>query len=203
MERGNKTHIWPSYVLWISYLSWAFLLFTIIWDLYNVPSRSLFWAGELSLLLFIFFMFKKRIPGWAYLGILAIFIANVFGEIFLGLFYIFPRFDKVIHLLSPLAICAFLYFLLEHRVPDKKMRLLFSASILLSFELMWEILEYFFDQIFHTVLQGVAQIGMESFNTGPTLIMPRFQDTIYDMALNLVGAVLFLITGRILISRKH
>ena len=189
---------WPRYLVWANYIIWAFLLFTIIYDLFGYSTRALFWILELGIAMFIYYRFK--LPAWAYMGVLAFLLANLFGEVYLGFFYSLSYYDKIIHLLSPLIICTMLYFMLEKKAPDKKTRVLLSVSILLSFELIWEILEYFSDLYLGTFLTGVQLIMFE--NSKSVQVMPSYQDTIYDMLFNLAGSLVFMISAWMAVNRK-
>lgn len=192
---GNK---YPKYLTYLIYLIWAFFLFTIIYDLFVIPSRSIFWVFELALALIIYY--KVRIPAGVYFGILAFFLANLFGELFLGLFYYIPFYDKILHLSSPLVSGAFLYSVFKKKIPDKRVLIFFSVTFILSLSLLWELIEYFSDQAFHTLLQGVVQANLQTYDV-IQVFMPRFEDTIYDMLDNLIGATVFA-AGAFFFTRK-
>ena len=188
---------WVRYLI---YLIWAFFLFTIIYDLFINPIDSIFWI--IMLILSIFIYYKLKIPIWLYFSILAIFLAHLFGELFLRLFYIFPIFDKLIHLLSPLIICTFFYFIFEKKISNKKILILFSVALSLSLELAWEIIEHFFDQYFNTFLQGVHLLSVETYETGPIEVMSRLDDTIWDMFFNLIGSISFAVGALFALRKK-
>lgn len=193
----NNYDSWKRYIV---YLIWAFFLFTFFYDfLYEIPIRSFFWITELILSVFIYYKFK--IPFWVYFSILIIFLAHLFGELYFGLFYTLPYFDKWIHLFSPILACNLFYYLFEKKITDKKTLILFSVTFLLSFELIFELIEYFFDVNFNTLLQGVHNFGIEKLNSKVGIVMPRFEDTIYDMALNLLGSIIWAI-GALFVLRK-
>ncbi len=190
----NKDKIW-NYII---YFIWAFIFFSGVWDLFHIPGRSVFWFVELILAVFIYY--KIKVPKGIYIGILIIFLANLFGELFLGLFYIVPNFDKIIHLLSPLVVCTLFYFIFEKKIQNKKILILFSVSLLLSWELCWEIVEYFADKWFSLLLAGVHITGVENFKS--TLqVMDVYQDTIYDMFYNLIGSVIWAV-GALFFTRN-
>ena len=188
---------WVRYLI---YLIWTFFLFTIIYDLFVLPTRAIFWVGELIFAVIIYY--KCKIPAWVYFSILALFLANLFGELFLGLFYILPISDKFIHLFSPLALCPFFYFMFKKKIPNKKILILFSVTLLLSCGFMWEIIEHFFDQNFHTFLQGVHLLGVETYETGPIEVMSRLDDTIYDMFFNFIGSIFFAVGALFALHKK-
>ncbi|MBS3084855.1 hypothetical protein J4411_02990 [Candidatus Pacearchaeota archaeon] len=187
---------WLDYLI---YLIWAFILFVAIWDLFHIPGRAVFWFGELIFSVFIYY--KLKVPISIYFGILALFLVNLFGELFFGLFYIIPYFDKLLHLLSPLIACTLFYFIFEKEFKDKKMLIFFSVTLLLSWELFWEVLEYFADQQFHTLLAGVHLMGVQAYES--TLeIVPKYEDTIYDMFYNLIGSIVFAVAALFFTRKK-
>ncbi|MBU2612645.1 MAG: hypothetical protein KKB62_02905 [Nanoarchaeota archaeon] len=187
---------------WIDYLIyaiWAFIFFVGIYDLFHIPARSIFWFGELILALFIYY--KLKVPNLVYLGIMLVFLANIFGELFFGLFYIMPNFDKWIHLLSPMVACTLFYFLFKKKIKDKKMLIFFSVTLILAWSVAWEIIEYFSDQYFHTLLVGVHLTGLENFNLDAQYMGP-LKDTIYDMFYGLIGSVVWAAIALFLVRKK-
>lgn len=189
---------WNKFWDYLIYLIWAFMLFTTIYDLFNVPVRSIFWSIEF--LISIFMYFKLKVPRIIYLVIMIVFLMNIFGELYFGFFYTIPNFDKWIHFLSPLAACTLFYFLFEKKIKNKKMLILFSIMALLTFEYLWEIIEYFFDQNFHTVLAGVQTIGTDKYHS-VIQYMSRYDDTMHDMFYNLIGSIIFAV-GALFFTRK-
>jgi hypothetical protein len=170
-----------------------------IYDLFHIPARSIFWFGELILALFIYY--KLKVPNLVYLGIMLVFLANIFGELFFGLFYIIPNFDKWIHLLSPMVACTLFYFLFKKKIKDKKMLIFFSVTLILAWSVAWEIIEYFSDQYFHTLLVGVHLTGLENFNLDAQYMGP-LKDTIYDMFYGLIGSVVWAAIALFLVRKK-
>ena len=174
------------------------MLFTIIYDLFHFPARSIFWGAELILALFIYY--KLKIPSGTYFAVLVLFLMNIFGEIFFGLFYIIQNFDKFIHLFSSFAVCTLFYSIFEKKISSKKILILFSFTIVLSIELIWEITEYFADNWFHLILAGVHIAGEQAFK--PIEMVSSYEDTIYDMLLNFIGGTIFAITALFLTRTK-
>jgi len=184
----NKDKIW-NYAI---YLIWAFFAFSIFYELiWGIHSRSLLWIGELVLSVILYY--KLKIPKWVYAGVLIIFLANLFGELYFTFFYTYEYYDKIIHFLSPFLICTLFYFLFRNKIQNKKMLIFFSATLFLSWSLFWEIFEYFFTQLFHVYLVGVKLLGFQ--------VMPAYEDTIYDMLASLVSSVIWAF-GALFITKK-
>ncbi|MCR4327510.1 MAG: hypothetical protein NUV46_02935 [Nanoarchaeota archaeon] len=196
MKKLQEKKGWADYLI---YVIWAFILFTGIWDLFHIPGRAVFWFAELILAIIIYY--KIKMPKGAYFGILALFLANLFGELFFGFFYIIPEFDKILHLISPFAICTIFYFLFKRKTENKKLLILLSVSVFLSIELFWEVIEYLADTFFHTTLAGVHAIGIEKYES-VLEVMPKYEDTIYDMVLNLIGSVIWAVIALFVTKTK-
>ncbi len=190
----KKEKSWADY---FAYLIWAFFLFTAIYDLFYFPIRSLAWIFELAILVFAYY--RVKVPGQVYFSLAFFLILGVLGELYLELFYNFFYYDKILHFLFSILIGSIMYFVLEKKVPDKEMRLLFGAAIVLSFELIWEILEYTSDLYFGTFLTGVQQEIFEKARAAP--ILSAYPDTIYDMLNNFIGVAVFLVGGLFLIKK--
>lgn len=183
----NKLHEKKGWVDYLIYAIWAFFLFAGIYDLFVFPLRSISWFVELILAVFIYYYLK--VPKWVYFCLMGVFLSYLLGELFLELFYLIPIYDKIVHALSPLLACTFFYFLFDKKIENKKILILLSAGLLLSFELVWEIIEYFSDSVLGTNLTGVYLEMFNESNTGQ--IMTPYEDTIYDMVFNLIGSIVW------------
>ncbi|MBT8380753.1 MAG: hypothetical protein HKP17_08530 [Ignavibacteriaceae bacterium] len=172
---------------YIIYLLWAFILFVFAYDLFKSPGRSMFWLFELSAAVFIYY--KLKIPNWVYFSILGLFLTNIFGELFIGIFYKVKNVDKVLHSLSPLIVGPFFYYIFEKRIEDKNILILFSVALIFSWALVWEVLEYFFDLYLATFTTGVK---IRVFNGSEFIqVMDPLTDAIYDMLFTIIGAAVF------------
>src|SRR3989338_5821549 len=127
MKKKSSRNRWLDSLI---YLIWAFILFAGIYDLFHIQGRAIFWFGELILAVFIYY--KLKVPIGLYFGIIALFLANIFGELFLGLFWVIPTFDKWIHLLSPIIGCTLFYFIFEKKFQNKKMLIFFILTLVVA-----------------------------------------------------------------------
>jgi hypothetical protein len=182
---------------WLIYLIWAFFLFALVYDILGYPIRAVFWAVSLFILIFLYY--KTRISKTGYFLVAALLLMHAFGELYFGFFYTSPYYDKIIHLLSPILLGAVFYSLIGERIPDKKIRLFFAASLVLSLELIWEIIEYFFDSNTNTLLTGVQQVVYGKL----IRVLSPYADTIYDMLDNLIGAAVFVLGGLFLLRKRR
>lgn len=117
-------------------------------------------------------------------GTLALFL-HILGWA-LQLYYIIPNYDKVLHLYSSMIVglIAFMAFYLMGKNSKKFcvspiLMVLFSAMIVLVLGVAWEVMEFTMDQTFNTT----EQWGLE--------------DTMFDLIMDGLGAILFAILGLI------
>ncbi len=196
MKTTSKKN-WLDYTI---YVVWGLVFLMGIYSFTGSPEKSIVWFIGLGLAIPVYY--KLKIPKGVYLGIMFILLANAAGEtvsgIFstgsssIGFFYTVQNYDKLMHLLDPLIACTFFYFLFEEKVENKKILILLSITLLLSFELSWEIWEYFSDATFGTHLQGVFIYVKDSLgNLQLKETMSPLTDTIYDMFYNLIGSLIW------------
>ena len=194
-ERKN----WIDYMI---YLFWAFLIFTIILDLFLVPARTVYWVGALLISLLIYR--RKFLPKPIYLIMAVMFVFQVFGELYFGFFYTLPHYDKIDHIISGIEFGTLFYFLFDRKIKDKKQLIWIAFLFSLSFEYAWEIIEYFSDIYLGTTTVGVVlRSPGEYINSAARIIMPAYLDTIQDMIYSFVGAVVFVIGGFILTRKRR
>lgn len=181
------------------YSIWAFMFFVLIYDLFYSPGRSVFWFLELSVSIFIYY--KLEVPGWVYFLILALFVTNIFGELFLGLFYTIDNFDKWLHLISPIVGCSFFYFIFDNKIKGKRILILFSVTIVLSWALIWEVLEYFFDLYLATSTTGVRirVFSGREFSQ----VMDPLTDLTYDSLFTSIGSAVFAILALFITNKSQ
>lgn len=187
------------------YLFWAFLAFTVVYDLFLVPIRSVFWAIILVTSLLIYY--NKIIPRSIYLLMVAMFLFQIFGELYFGFFYTLPHYDKIDHLISGVEFCILFYYTFNRKIKNKKHLLLFSVLFSLSLHYAWELVEYAADTYFGTTTVGVVLRNPGEYfldvNVPAKIVMPAYLDTIYDMFYGIVGAIIFIIGGLIILKKKN
>jgi membrane-associated HD superfamily phosphohydrolase len=154
-------------------------------------SILLFYAADLWLDL----DFKKRHY--------AIFIiVAVGGIIFSPFYFIFPNYDKALHLIEPIFLSALIFFLLD------KVKIKFSAKIILTFAVMiaalsiFEMGEYVLDQAFDFKLQGVYFrdiSGVAKLN----IVLDKNDDTMIDMLFGTSGALIFVLIRTVVFYERR
>jgi len=181
------------------YIIWIFLLFVGFYDLFINPYRSIVWFGSF-LASVIFYLKFQNIPPITHLLLGIVFVLNVFGEHFFEFYYIYDtsqnfytsNYDKILHFINPIIVAFFFYSLLKPRIKDKKNLLYSSILATISLSILWEILEFLFDNYLGVLMQGVFLVDSQEghfFNFG--LILNPLADTMIDMALALASMIVF------------
>lgn len=148
-------------------------------------------AGSFILSLWLFYFidhgfhlhFKLR----HYLYVLAILC---FGILLSPFYYLYPNYDKLLHLLMPILISIMVFFAVNKLDIKFQWKLLLTVTTVVSFLAIFEIIEYIIDLVLDLNLQGVYLrdvSGMEKFN----LILDRNDDTMIDLILGVIGAIIF------------
>ena len=112
------------------------------------------------------------------------------GEIRL-FYYNLTFFDKIIHLCTGILIAAIIYKYLQVNSNNNKY---IAFLTVLGLVAIWEIYEYFIYAFFDHQLIGVTN--------NRKLIMPAYEDTIWDLIFDGIGAMLYLIFKREKIGDK-
>ncbi len=212
MKRGKKDH---PVVRWFLYIVWIFLFFVAIYDLFNVPYRSLIWFGCLFLLVFFYFRLK-RIPSFVFLLVSLAFVLSVFGELFFEFYYIFDCtdsfcvaliYDKILHLVHSAIACTFIYFLAKPRIKNKKMLILFAITATITLSVFWELFEFLLDNLFGAYTQGVYSFeGSDAFRIDIEVgeeVLSKLSDTMFDFISNTIGCIIFWIVNAFYYNRKN
>ena len=107
------------------------------------------------------------------------------------LYFKYPFFDKVQHFLFPLITCFFIYHIMDRMDLDRKYKLWFTVTVLITTITLFEVYEYIADYFWNVKLQGVYSGSW--IDQRFKLIMPRIDDTMVDIMLGIVGAITFVI----------
>lgn len=129
-------------------------------------------------------------------------LISISGTIFSPLYFISPNYDKLLHLFAPILLCILVYYLLD------KVKIKFSTKLLLTFAVMvttlavFEIGEYALDMLFDLKLQGVYIrdiSGVAKLN----IIMDKNDDTMIDMMLGMVGAMIYILIKAVIFYERR
>jgi len=176
------------------YLFWAFLAFTVIYDLFFVPIRSVYWFAGFLFALFLYY--KKLLPKPVYVFMACIFVFQVFGELYFEFFYNIANYDKLDHFISGIEFCILFYYLFGQKVENKRYLILTAFLFSLSFSYAWEMVEYISDTYFGTTTVGVIMGDpIDYVGSGAQMIVPQYEDTILDMFYSFLGALSFVFGG--------
>ena len=128
-------------------------------------------------------------------------IIDVSSFLLSPLYYIYPNYDKIQHLVQPVLIS----FVVMHLVSRLKIRirwkLAFVFFIVIGFIGLHEIGEYVLDYFFDLKLQGVFLRnlqGLEKYD----ILLDRLDDTMIDMTFGVAGTLIYLFISTIFILRK-
>jgi len=187
----------------LTYIGIAIVVFVILYALKNtayfvrasafVSSLAVFWIVDTLLDL------KFRVRHY----VLLVFIATT-GILLSPFYYLYPGYDKVLHFFNPI-LFSILIFYLVNKIKgisfSKKLFLTFSITV--SFLALFELIEFFLDKMYDLNLQGVYIWEVsETAAAKVRLIMDRNDDTMIDLALGVLGTVLFSIGKTIEIYYK-
>ncbi len=174
------------------YLYVVIVLF-LLGFLYALKNTSYFVRAADFIAAFVAFfvidtIFKLRFRNRHY--IVFIFIATT-GILFSPLYYIYPNYDKILHLVGPFLICILIFYLINRiQGIGLPLKLFLTVSIVVSLLAFWELFEFFLDKVYNMQMQGVFVrdvTGMEKYN----MIMDRNDDTMIDMLMGTMGSVVF------------
>lgn len=128
-------------------------------------------------------------------------IVTVTGIIFSPFYFMFSNYDKALHLIAPFFLSSLVFFLLD------KVKIKYSTKIFLSFAIMvaalsiFEMGEYFLDQLFDFKLQGVYLRGLSGV-AKLDIILDKNDDTMIDMIFGTVGALIFVLARTIIFYQR-
>jgi len=119
------------------------------------------------------------------------FIAIVFfGLILNPLYEILVFYDKVLHFFLPMLYASIVYFAISKLGINLKLKLVFVFFVVIGTLTLFEIGEYFGEIIFGIETQGVY---VRTGNAGESeLYLDKFDDTMIDLSLGVVGTFLYL-----------
>lgn len=176
----------------VIYILVGVLILAILYALKNTGYFVRASGFILSLLLFFLFDYFFRMGFKSHHYVIFIFISTA-GILLSPFYYIFPVYDKVLHLTSPFLLCILVFFMVNKLNTKFSIKLFITVMIITSFLALFEIGEYGLDRLFDWKLQGVYlrdYSGVEKLN----IIMDKNDDTMIDLILGTIGSLFFVIT---------
>ena len=103
-----------------------------------------------------------------------------------GLYYYFPYYDKVLHFINPLIIT--IVWIKIIKIKSKFFEYLSCYSIL-GFSVIFELIEFFWDNVLNTYMMGVYTASFAP-------VMPKLDDTMFDLLFVFIGINIGYIASR-------
>ena len=121
-----------------------------------------------------------------------IFVVAFLGVLLSPLYFIYPNYDKILHLIIPILLGIVIFFLVDKLDAPLSVKLTLTFTIVVTIVSMHEVGEYILDQIFDWKLQGVY-IRDYSEIAKLKIIQGKNDDTMTDMILSTLGALIFVL----------
>jgi len=134
-------------------------------------------------------LFKFDFKNYHYL--IFIFISAA-GIMLSPLYFIIPTYDKVLHLATPAFLAILIFFLADRAKIKFSTKLVITFSVVIMFLALFEIGEFFLDQLFDMKLQGVFLRDYSGI-AKLKIIQDRNDDTMIDLILGVIGTLVFVI----------
>ena len=147
----------------------------------------------LAFSILIYFVIKYfKLDEYELFFVLLMCIAGIVGERFtFGWYYTHNNYDKYLHFINPMII----YLIVIRKVQIKQYKNFYVLSIVMGFVAMFEIVEYLFDMLLHSDMQGV-------FDMTNKIIVQRGADTMTDLLFDFLGAFTGMIYTLFISKRK-
>ncbi|MBX4211988.1 hypothetical protein KW787_00840 [Candidatus Pacearchaeota archaeon] len=177
----------------------SFIILLIIYFFKNSSSllRSI---SFIALIVFFYIadhVFDIRFQPKHYIFIILIGVSSLLLS---PLYYIYPNYDKIQHLIQPMLLGSMIFYMVSKLPLQLKWKLTFTFFITVGLLGLFEIGEYGLDLLFNLKLQGVYLRdihGVDKFN----LVLNRIDDTMIDLIFGVSGVSIYII-GLFLYLRK-
>jgi hypothetical protein len=180
-----------KYIRQIIYIGIGLLLFALLYALKNT-SYFVRAAGFLFFIILTFAadsFFKFRFKNYHYAIVILI---ATFAILLSPLYYLYPLYDKVLHIIVPVLLGLIIFFLVNKLDTKLSIKLVITFAILVAMISIHEMGEYLLDQIFDWRLQGVYlrdYTGIAKLK----IVLGKNTDTMVDMILSTLGALIFVL----------
>ncbi len=174
------------------YLGIAIILFAFFYALKNTNYflRTLTFVFAIIIFYSADVFLKLKFKKCHYLIFILI---SLTGVMFSPLYFIYPNYDKILHVLSPILLSVLVFFLVNKvEGISFRMKLFMTFSIVVAMLAIFEVSEYLLDQFFNLKLQGVYlrdHSGFVKFK----ILLDRNDDTMIDLIFGTVGALFFIL----------
>ena len=118
------------------------------------------------------------------------------------LYYVYPQYDKIQHLLQPIMLSSIIFHMIWRLDLKLKWKIVFVFFVVVGILGIFEIGEFLLDFFFDMKLQGVFLRdiqGLEKYN----LLLDRNDDTMIDLSLGTIGSGIYSFVMYFYLKRKN
>lgn len=152
------------------------------------------------LLIFYFFdhafNLNFRLRHYVYIMILLF-----FGVVLAPLYYISEIYDKILHLIMPIFLCAIIFYVVNKSEIEFKYKLAITFAFAVCGLTILEIEEYIFDLLWDSKLQGVYARDVSGI-IKYDLVLDKNDDTMLDLIAGMTGSLLFIVAKTVIFHYK-
>lgn len=192
MKRGMEERIQRSYKIKrrvIIGISVVVLALLYAFKNSSLIIRSMSTIGLLVVFYLIDHLFYLRFETRHYFFVSLI---AIMGFMLSPLYFIYPSYDKILHLLIPIMFASVVLHMLEKLKLDKKWQLVFVFFVVVGAVGLHEVGEYILDYFFDWKLQGVFLRDIQGLQKYD-ILLDRIDDTMIDMMLGILGAGIYVV----------
>ncbi len=120
-------------------------------------------------------------------------IIAVTGFLLSPLYFIYPNYDKVLHLIMPLLYSSIVFCMVSKLKLERKWKLTFAFFISIGIIGLFEIGEYLLDIFFDLKLQGVFLRGIQGLEKFD-ILQDKIDDTMIDMSLGIISSLIYILS---------
>jgi hypothetical protein len=186
MKYENKRRL----IIWIS------LFILLVFYLFKNFSESVRVFGFILGISIFYFTDKMFEIDFQFRHYLYALIILSFGILFSPLYFLIEVYDKILHFFLPMLGGLLVFYVIEKQKLSFQWKLLITFMFVISFLTIHEIGEYLIDLLWDLKLQGVYVrdiSGIEKLN----LVLSKHDDTMVDLIMGFVGALVFVIAKAI------
>jgi len=170
-------------------LSIAIVLVLFMFKNYSTVLRTLSAIGLIAVFYLADHLFDIEFKRIHYVFIIVIAISSFLLS---PLYFIYPNYDKVQHLIQPILVSAIAFFMISRLKIRLRWKLTFTFFVVMGILGLHEIGEYLLDYFFDLKMQGVFLRnlqGLEKFD----ILQDRIDDTMIDMSLGVLGSLVYVL----------
>ena len=132
-------------------------------------------------------IFQVRFMKRHYAFLIILIIAGFLGS---PLYFIYPNYDKILHLIGPMLVCSIVLFMIKKLHLEMKWKIMFAFFATFALLGTFELGEYTIDKLFDFKLQGVYlrdAYGLDKLN----VVTDKIDDTMLDLFFGMLGIAIY------------